>query len=332
MGTRSTSLVTPLELGWPALSGPDRSVTQRLPSIRTFIALLRPRHWLKNGLLVVPLLISDLRTDATRWLGVALGWVLFNFAASAVYVCNDLLDRRADRRHPHKRHRPFATGELSHWVGGIAIGGCLAIAGMGSLVWMPIGFMAVLGAYLVLATSYSIALKKVLLLDALLLVSLHLMRLRAGATAGGAPLPAWVWTSAFFTFFSLVMLKRYIDLIPFAADEAASRLRRRGYRVGDRDTVRALGLVCAGLGAAAVIFHSANTSSVGMHSPRVMFPLSVMLLLWLARLWVLAGRGDVKCDFLSFILHDRTNYLMAALVVIVWCGSEMLADLLGMRP
>jgi 4-hydroxybenzoate polyprenyltransferase len=300
--------------------------------MRALVAVLRPRHWLKNGLLVVPLLLSDLRTDATRWLSVALGWVLFDCAASAVYVCNDLLDRRADRRHPHKRHRPFATGELPRWVGGVIIVGCLSIAGMGSFVWMPIGFLAALGTYLVLATSYSIALKKVLLLDALLLVSLHLLRLRAGATASGVPLPTWVWTSAFFTFFSLVMLKRFIDLMPFAANAATSELRRRGYRVGDRDTVRSLGLVCAGLGAAAIFLPSANTASVGMHSLCILFPLSVTLLLWLARLWMLAGRGDVKCDFLDFIVRDRVNYLIAAFVVILWCGSEKFADWLGMMP
>jgi hypothetical protein len=80
--------------------------------VRTFFRALRPHQWVKNALLFVPLLLAHQLDDAGAWLAAAIGFVVFSLCASSAYLINDVVDREADRRHPTKRYRPFAAGDL----------------------------------------------------------------------------------------------------------------------------------------------------------------------------------------------------------------------------
>src|SRR5687768_15855457 len=74
---------------------------------------LRAHQWIKNLLVFVPVLMAHRVTDAPALTAAALAFVAWCLAASGVYLVNDLLDLEADRRHPHKRRRPLASGALS---------------------------------------------------------------------------------------------------------------------------------------------------------------------------------------------------------------------------
>ena len=81
--------------------------------ITDVVRLIRPHQWSKNLLVLAPVVISHKWGDANAWIAAITGAIAFCFAASSTYVLNDWLDRAADREHPDKRDRPFASGELN---------------------------------------------------------------------------------------------------------------------------------------------------------------------------------------------------------------------------
>jgi len=149
-----------------------------------FLRALRPTQWAKNLLLAVPLLAAHKAGEAARGVDLALAFVAFCLTASGIYIVNDLLDRDADRRHPTKRFRPFAAGQLAPAVGlaaaTVLISAALTLACLGRL---PGRFIALLVLYAALSASYSLVLKRLLLLDVLVLAGLYTLRVLAGGAA-----------------------------------------------------------------------------------------------------------------------------------------------------
>ncbi|HEY6919779.1 MAG TPA: UbiA family prenyltransferase, partial [Tabrizicola sp.] len=126
-------------------------------SARAYLKALRPHQWLKNLLVFLPMLASH-RLDAATLLATLLAFAAFSCIASSVYVLNDLLDLAADRAHPRKRNRPFASGRipLAH---GTWMGSGLILLGGGISALLGPGFLLVMLGYLVLTTAYSLTLK-----------------------------------------------------------------------------------------------------------------------------------------------------------------------------
>jgi 4-hydroxybenzoate polyprenyltransferase len=85
--------------------------------LMVFCRVLRMHQWLKNLLLFVPSFAAHQLTNPDVWLALVLAFLSFSFCASSVYITNDLLDLESDRQHPHKRDRPFASGQVPLWIG-----------------------------------------------------------------------------------------------------------------------------------------------------------------------------------------------------------------------
>ena len=122
-------------------------------------------------------------TDAPSLLAAALGFVAFSLTASSVYLLNDLLDLPADRRHPRKRLRPFASGDLPLAWGLLLTPLLLLTAAALSLLALPPLFSLVLGGYFMVTSAYSFGLKRKPIVDVILLAALYTVRAVAGAAA-----------------------------------------------------------------------------------------------------------------------------------------------------
>ena len=147
-------------------------------SLRAHIKALRPHQWLKNILIFLPMLAAH-QLDALTLLQSLTALVAFSFVASSVYVLNDLLDLNADRAHPRKRLRPFASGAVPIAHGSLMAIGLLATGVVLSafLGWL---FLLTLGTYYILTTAYSLALKRKTIVDICMLAGLYTMRIIAG--------------------------------------------------------------------------------------------------------------------------------------------------------
>jgi 4-hydroxybenzoate polyprenyltransferase len=158
--------------------------------LKSLVRALRLHQWLKNLLLFVPLVISHRIGDPRLMRDAFIGFFSFSLCASAVYLVNDLLDLAADRRHPIKRMRPFAAGDLP-LVTGLALPPVLlAVAALMVLFLTPV-FIGLLGLYVLTAFLYSLKLKTIPLIDVLLLSGLYTLRLFAGGVATGIPISFW---------------------------------------------------------------------------------------------------------------------------------------------
>ena len=190
---------------------------------------LRPRQWVKNLLVFLPLLFAvdlvwsaDDLTTLLPHLGRLLALVAaFCAAASAVYLLNDLADREADRQHPVKRRRPIASGEVPAW---LALAGTLALALVSLVVMYFLGWPLVLVGiiYLAVNVGYSAGLKRVALVDVMLVASGYVLRAVAGAVAVGAAPSPWLYAVTAAGALFIVLGRRYAEA-RLAGDEPSEQ-------------------------------------------------------------------------------------------------------------
>ncbi|HYE57197.1 MAG TPA: UbiA family prenyltransferase, partial [Rhodothermales bacterium] len=202
--------------------------------------MLRVPHWAKNTLVLVPLVTAHRLTDPQAVLAASLTFVAFCLLASAGYLLNDLRDVRPDRAHPAKQTRPLAAGEVSPAMAltlAAMLGGAAFAIGV---AFLPPSVLPVLSVYLIVTAAYSLGLKRVALLDVLLLAGLYSVRLVAGAVAIEVPMSSWLLSFSTFFFLSLALVKRYAELRE-AGGSGGPAPEGRGYELSDLPLVGSLG-------------------------------------------------------------------------------------------
>jgi 4-hydroxybenzoate polyprenyltransferase len=186
------------------------------------VALLRPRDWVKNALVLAPLLFGAKLFDAEAVGRALLAALAFCLAASAGYVWNDLADREADRRHPVKRSRPLAAGSVS--VRSAAILSGFVLIGALALV-APLGpaVAACLAGYLILAVAYSLWLKHVAIVDVLGIGAFYILRVLIGSLAIAVPASDWLLMATGLLAVFLGLCKRRHELVLLGGEAAEHR-------------------------------------------------------------------------------------------------------------
>jgi 4-hydroxybenzoate polyprenyltransferase len=215
--------------------------------------------------------------------------------------------------------RPFACGELSA-VTGLTLSAGLLVTGAVVSLTLPTKFQVGLAAYCALALAYSSILKRVLLLDALVLAALYTLRIIAGAAAASVPLSFWLLVFSVFLFLSLAFVKRYAEL------EALRRRQRlqalgRGYRVEDLAVLWSFGTASGYLSVLVLALYINSPEIQALyHRPKAVWMLCVLLLYWISRVWMTAHRGSMHDDPVVYALRDRVSLglgVLAAMTVIV---------------
>ena len=287
-----------------------------------WLRLLRPHQWSKNLLLVVPAVAAHRAPDAVLLGRLSLAVLIFSLAASGLYAINDALDAEHDRSHPEKRMRPVASGEISPAAAITAGAVLLAGAAAGSALWMPLAFSLWLAGYAVLSASYSAGLKRVLMLDVVLLSALYTVRVVAGAAAVDVALSRWFLAFSVFVFVSLALLKRAAEARG-AREEGRPDLGGRGWRVEDLPVLLALGSACAVAASLVYCLYITGDDVLALYgSPDLLWLGLPVLLYWLSRAWLLAFRGVVHQDPVVFALRDPVSYAcLIALAGVVWLAA-----------
>ncbi|HVX14767.1 MAG TPA: UbiA family prenyltransferase [Pirellulales bacterium] len=289
-----------------------RVVVPRRDRIKPLVAALRPHQWVKNLLLFLPLFLAHQWNDVIK-LGLAvLGMAAFSAAASAIYIVNDLLDIESDRRHPTKRRRPFAAGDLSipH---GLVLAVCAATASLSlsicSLPWLFTGWLV---TYLFTTTAYSLSLKKRVVIDVIVLAGLYTLRIAAGAAAVSVPVSPWLLAFAMFFFLSLALGKRYIELRR-GGGSSQPTLPGRGYCADDAQLLEQIGPTSGYLAVLVFCLYIDSEAVAQFYRQReILWFVCPLLLYWITRFWLLARRREVNYDPVAFALKDRTSLAVIA--------------------
>ena len=294
-------------------------------SLSAMIRAMRPHHWLKNGLVFIPILLNHDVFDITAlWQGTV-GFVAFSLLASSIYLLNDIIDVEADRRHPTKRRRPLAAGEITKAQAYVAAPLLLVTAfGISFLLPKPGTFLLVLLAYLVLALAYLFFLKRKLLVDVLSLAAMHTLRILAGNAAADIPISSWLLAFSMFLFLSLALVKRYAEL-RITQDQSGLKKAGRGYHAEDIEALSQLGMAsgCTCALIMALYIDSAAVKQLYRH-PEVIWLVCPIILYQMARIWFLARRGQMPDDPLIFMIRDWRSQIMGLLVVLVMVVATVL--------
>jgi len=172
--------------------------------------------------------------------------------------------------------------------------------------------VTMLALYFVGTVSYSLYLKRLLLLDVLVLAGLYTHRILAGGIASSVRVSAWLLGFSMFLFTSLAFAKRFVELHALANDE---QVKNRGYSRVDLPMVTGMG-TASGYVAALVFMLYVDSSTVraAYREPGLLWLVLPALLYWLGRIWLLAGRGQMQEDPVKFALSDRKSLTCVALI------------------
>ena len=286
---------------------------------RPYIQALRPHQWLKNTLVFVPLMVSHRMPSAALLAQACLAFVAFSVCASSVYVLNDLLDLSEDRRHPRKRRRPFASGDAPLLAGLFMAPALLGISIVLSLL-LPSSFLSVLAVYYALTLLYSFYLKRVMMLDVMVLAGLFTVRMMAGSAATDIWPSHWLLAFSMFIFVSLALVKRYAELV-IVRKEHGVNAGARGYKVRDRDLLASMGVACGFIAVLVLALYITSGEAKQFYGhAHIIWLACPLMFFWISYIWLIAHRGAMRDDPLVFALRDRTSYivfiLLAAIMII----------------
>ena len=293
---------------------PVRTFDERVNPVKSFIKAIRVHQWTKNFLIFLPLALAHGLDHGAIFRAIG-AFLCFSLTASATYIVNDLLDLEADRRHHRKRSRPFAAGDLSAVAGGVIVTVFLALA-LAGLRFLPAAFTAWLLVYLASTLAYSFALKRIPIVDVLVLSGLYTLRLFAGGAATDTPISQWLAAFSIFLFLSLALVKRFAELENLRSTGSQPK-NGRGYLMSDIEQLRAFGT--ASSYAAVVIFALyINGAAVAAlyHRPTRLWLAVPLLLLWVSRIWLLASRGELNEDPVVFAFTDRMSLFIGVLIAV----------------
>ena len=270
--------------------------------MKNYISLLRPKHYVKNVLVLLPLFFSGRFFERAPLRAGLLGFAAFCLLSSLVYIINDLRDAPADRLHPTKCKRPIACGAVS-------VPAALALAGGLAALVIAIGIFArfpTLGwidltVYLLVNLGYSFGLKNIPILDVALLVSGFLLRVLFGAAVTGIAISNWLYLTVVAVSFYLALGKRRGEL----------RRRTDGTRkvlryYNDEFLSRNMS-ICLTL---AVVFYSLWAADAANTKSRLIW--TVPLVLCLCLKYSLTVEGDSDGDPVEVIYQDKVLLALIA--------------------
>jgi 4-hydroxybenzoate polyprenyltransferase len=192
---------------------------------------LRPRQWTKNFLLFPALLFSKKLFLPDLLLTALSAFLIFCFLSGSVYLFNDLIDRKADQRHPDKAQRPIAAGTLSV---GAARRAMILIAGasLGAALLINFKFAGVAFGYLLLQLTYSLWLKQIVLWDIFSIAAGFFLRVFAGAEAIRVPISSWLLLCTIFLSLFLALGKRRSEIVMLGKYAVGARPVLTQYNLG----------------------------------------------------------------------------------------------------
>ena len=284
-------------------------------TVRSWMRLLRVHQYVKNVLVLVPLLTSHEFTflAIARSIGAM---IAFSICASSVYILNDVIDLEADRAHPTKRTRPLACGEFPLSFGLVLVPVLLFIAfSLGAVISVP--FLFTLCCYFALTSAYTFFLKRKVIVDVIVLALLYTIRVIAGAVAIDVSVSKWLLGFSLFIFVALALTKRYVEISQLARHSLPAP-KNRNYSASDLPIVGSLAAASAFNGITLfALYLSSDTASRLYRHPDLLWLICPILLYWACRVLIMAHRGAMHDDPVVFALRDRISWIIVAAIVAI---------------
>lgn len=183
---------------------------------------LRPWQWSKNVLVFSALFLSGNLFNPLLAVKATAGFILFCLVSSAIYLLNDIIDAELDQAHPEKCNRPIAAGIISKGLAG-CLSAFLCLTALGIAAAVNKGFFILLFCYVLLLSVYSLGLKKIVIIDTLVIAVGFLFRVKAGAVVIDVFISSWILMSIFFLALFIALNKRRHELMLLGKASARHR-------------------------------------------------------------------------------------------------------------
>jgi 4-hydroxybenzoate polyprenyltransferase len=276
---------------------------RRRSPARAMVVALRPRQWSKNLLVFAGLVFAAKLGDPLRWGEACLCFVAYCAISSAAYLANDVRDREDDRRHPVKRARPIARGELSPRAA-LAIATGLVVAAPLLVVPLGLASVALVLSFAALQAGYTLRLKHVVLLDVLTIASLFVIRAAAGADGVDVRISPWLLLCTALLALFLALAKRRGELVLVGAQQTPGRPVLEGYSLELVDQL--IGIVAS----STVIAYAVYTLTAGQS--RALLATVPFVVFGVFRYLLLMHRDDVGEEPEHVLLTDVPILLAVA--------------------
>jgi len=178
----------------------------------------------------------------------------------------------------------------------------------------------VLVGYYALTLAYSLALKRVVMVDVVTLALLYTVRIVAGTAVLGTALTFWLLAFSMFIFFSLALIKRYAELAAQRSKGISQQAPGRGYHSDDLEMIASLGAASGYISVLVLALYIQDIASAELYrSPQVIWLACPLLLFWVSRIWLLAHRGQMHDDPVVFAIRDRVSLAVGLLfALVIW--------------
>ena len=175
------------------------------------LQLMRPKQWIKNGFVLAPLLFSFQFNNSEQVLLALIACVCFIAASSVVYIINDIMDAEEDRKHPKKKHRPIAAEKVTVKTALFMLLPLLGVVAA-TLLMLPLPCSFIFLGYIALNNAYSKWLKKMAIIDVLVIATGFVLRLLMGSFAIDVVPSSWIILSTFLLALFIGFGKRFNEL------------------------------------------------------------------------------------------------------------------------
>ncbi len=295
--------------------------TGLLAQLRGLLRTMRPKQWTKNGFVLVGLIFDGKLLDPSLVLAAAVAFVAFCLVSSSVYLLNDLVDIESDRLHPRKRLRPLASGQLSPAVAKVAFVLLAALSLLGAgLFDSQIGLTV--AAYLILNAAYTFYLKRLVIIDVLMIAVFFLLRVVAGLTAVHvSAFSPWLYICVSLLAFFVGFGKRRHEILLLKDSASGHRSSLDKYNLPFLDQI--IGLVTvSGLISYTLYSFEAETALAGPAQMMLTVPLIVFVVFRYLYLIHVEQRGGAPEDLLFSdrpLLSGVILWLLSVVAVIyIW--------------
>lgn len=278
------------------------------------IRLARPGHWIKNVIVLFPVIFSQNMGSATAWLQGAIAMAAFCFASAAAYIVNDVQDRRSDRLHPGKRDRPVAAGRVSVAAALVEAAVLMAAAGAiaGVLGCVP---LLILAGYVVLQVAYTFVLKRLIILDVMCIAVGFVLRAAFGAAVICVEPSPWLIICTFTVCLFMGFCKRRIEAVELGNGEQAE-LHRPTLALYTPELLTHLTTLSASVALIAYMLYATNPMTVERFGTIGLVYTLPIVIYAVFRFEMLSTSGRYV-DPTDLILHDRPFQV----TVLVWLAA-----------
>lgn len=284
--------------------------------LKSIFKQLRIHQWTKNILVFIPSILNyNIFKPEIIFFNLKI-FISFSLIASCMYILNDINDVESDRNHYKKSKRPIASGNLPVITGYLLIA-ILGVTGMTLAYQTNIILMNIMLLYIVINCFYSFILKKVFLLDIIILTSFYCLRVYTGSLHEEIPFSMWLMSFTLFIFFNLSLLKRFTDLIDLK-NKLLSKIDGRVYMQKDIKIIKILGYISTIFALLTLSLYILSDQVLKIYdNSYLLFFIIPILMFWNLRIWRFASKSKLDSDPVVFVIRDKFSYVIGITILIV---------------